>query len=297
MLNMDDYDFIILKNLMENSRITYRELAEVVDISVSAVHKRINKLIDDEIINGFTARPSVIALKCLWIMIFGTSKAKILDLLSDELGQHENIDFVGITGGRYMYVAGYLRNISKLQDFSTYVSKTAQISEPTIGIINIPYITAPEPLSKIDFKILKSLNKDSRKPITDVADDIGISTKTVKKRLDRMIKENLATLTIQWTPKAENNFSTAFHIYLKEGTDIASTIQYLNNKFAKNNGYCFNFSNIPNFITMHTWTRTAHDSQQIQEELQTEGFQEIIPHIFISAKYYDCWIDELLRTK
>ncbi|GAG54843.1 unnamed protein product, partial [marine sediment metagenome] len=37
--------------------------------------------------------------------------------------------------------------------------------------------------------------------------------------------------------------------------------------------------------------------QKIQEELQTEGFKDIIPHIYLSAKWYECWVDQLLRTK
>ena len=294
---MDEIDLIIIKKLIENSRVTYRELAEMVDMSITTIYKRINKLVDDGNINAFVARPSVIALKFLWVMIFGTSKAKSMDAVSKELGQHENIDFVGITGGKFLYIAGYLRNISELQDLSVYVSKTAQMNEPTIGIINTPYITTPEPLTTIDYKIIKSLNKDARKPITDIADDVGLSANTVRKRLNRMIKNNLVTLTIEVTPKAENNFDTTFHLYLNEGTNIASTIQYLYEKYSQNIAHCFSYSNIPNFIQMHTWTKTAQESHKIQEELQTEGFKDVVSHIFLYINYYDCWIDQLLRTK
>jgi len=62
---MDEIDFFLLKKLVRNSRLTYRELAEMTDLSVSAIHKRINKLIEDEIIEAFIARPSIIALKYL----------------------------------------------------------------------------------------------------------------------------------------------------------------------------------------------------------------------------------------
>jgi len=294
---MDEIDLILMKNLSENSRLTYRELADITNLSVSTIHKRINRLIDDEIIEAFSARPSIIALKSLMVMIFGTSKAKSMDLLSKELGQHENIDFVGISGAKFLYIGGILRDISELQDYSAYVSKTAQMNEPTIGLVNVPYITTPEPLSSIDYKILKSLNRDARKPITDIADDVGLSAKTVKKRLDRMIINNLVTFSIDWSLKAENNLTTAFHIYLKEGTNLNSTIQYIYEKYNQNVTYCISYSNIPNFFAMFIWTKTVQESQRIQEKLQTEGFQDIIPHLFLSSKYYDCWVDQLLRTK
>ena len=293
---MDEIDFTILKKLLENSRLTYRELAERVSMSVSAIHKRINSLVDNKIIEAFTAQPSSIALKSLWIIIFGTSKAKSMDLLSKELGQHESIKFVAITVGKFLYISAFLRDISELQEYSVYVSKTAQISEPTVGIVNMPYMTTPEPLTTVDYKILKTLNRDARKPITDIADDVGFSAKTVRKRLDRMIENKLAQFTIHWNPH-EDSFSVVFNLFLKEGTDLNSTVQHINEKYSKNVAYIFSYSNIPNLITLQTWAKTVRDYRRIQEEMQTEGFKDVIPHILISEDWYECWVDQLLRTK
>ena len=83
---MDETDLFIIRKLIVNSRLTYRELAEMTDMSVSTIHKRIKKLENDQNINGYIARPSIIALKCLWVMIFGTSKVKSMDAVSKELG-------------------------------------------------------------------------------------------------------------------------------------------------------------------------------------------------------------------
>ncbi|NVM35455.1 MAG: AsnC family transcriptional regulator [Candidatus Lokiarchaeota archaeon] len=293
---MDEIDLIILKKLNENSRLTIRELAEITDISVSAIHKRIKILEDKGNICGYIARPSIIALKCLWVMIFGTSNAKSMDAVSKELGQHESVMFIAITGGKFLLISGFLRDITELQEYSSYVSKTAQMSEPTIAIYDVRYKTVPEPLSRIDFKILKTLNKDARKPITEIADDVGVSTKTIRKRLDHMIENNLADFSIQITPHM-NSFVTIFHLFLKEGTNITSTLEYLGEKYSKNLFYYVSFSNIPNLIQLNVWTKSPQDAQKIQEELQKEGFKDMIPHIVLSVQWYDCWIDQLLRTK
>lgn len=294
---MDEIDFIILKKLLENSRVTYRELGEIINMSVSAVHKRVNKLVEEGIIDGFIARPSVISLKYLWVLIFGTSSAKSMGDVSKELGQHESIKAIAIAGNKYFYISAYLRNISELQEFSSYVSKTAQIAEPTVGIINTPYITEPKPLTLIDYKILRSLNKDSRKSITDITDDTGLSAKTVRKRLDRMIENNLAEFIIELRLLYKDCFVNIFHLFLNEGTNMNSAINHINENYSQNFSHCLSYSNIPNFITLHTWAKSPQDSQKIHEELQTEGFKDIIPHIFLSAEYYDCWLDQLLRTK
>ncbi len=294
---MDEIDFIILKKLIENCRVTYRELAEIIDMSITTIHKRMKSLVDGGIINAFTARPSIIALKSLVVVIFGTSKAKSLEAVSQELGQHESIMGIGIAGGKFLSIAAYLRNISELQEFSSYVSNTGQISEPIIGIVNVPYMTTPEPLTTIDYKILKSLNRDARKTIIDIAEDVGVSAKTIRKRLGRMIENNLAEFSIEWTPLYKNCFITIFHLFLNEGTNINSTIQHLNEKYSQNISYCTSYSNIPHFISMDTWGKNPQDFQKIHEELQTEGFKDIIPYIVHSVKYFDCWVDQLLRTK
>ncbi len=294
---MDEIDFIILKKLLENSRVTYRELAEIVEMSISGIHKRIDKLVEDGIIDGYIARPNITTLKYLWVLIFGTSNARSIDAVKKELGQHESIKAIAMAGGKFLYISAYLRNISELQEFSSYISETAHISEPTIGIINMPYITTPERLTTIDYKILRSLNKNSRKSITDVTDDTGLSAKTVRKRLDRMIENKLAEFTIELRLLAKDCFVTIFHLFLNEGTNMNSTLQHINEKYSLKFSHCLSYSNIPNFITLHTWAKTPQDSQKIHKELQTEGFKDIIPHIFLSVKYYDCWLDQLLRTK
>jgi len=294
---MDEIDLIIIRKLLENSRLTFRELAEITSMSVSSIHKRIQNLIDDGTINAFIVRPTMISLKGLWLLASGSSSAKSMDLVSQELGNHESIYIVSIASGKYLYIGAYLRNISELQEFTSFLIMASQISDPTIGIINIPYITTPETLSSVDFKILKTLNRDSRKSLTEIGEDVGISAKTVRRRLDRMIENNLAFFTIEWTPKSENNFVTIFHIYLNDGTDINSTIQHIYQKYAQNVVYCLTYSNIPKYITMHTWAKTSIDTQKIQEELQTEGFKDVIPRIILYGNYYDCWVDQLLRSK
>lgn len=294
---MDDLDFIILKKLLENSRLTYREIGDILNMSVSAIHKRINKLVDDGIIDGFIARPSIQALKYIWVLITGPSNTRLIDPIIKELGNHENVKAIAMAGGKFLYVSAFLRNLSELQEFSSYVSEKARISEPTVGIINIPYITTPEILTSIDYQILRSLNKNSRKSITEITDDTGLSAKTVRKRLDRMVENHLADFIIELRLMAKDCFVTIFRIHLNEGTNIASTLEYLDKKYSNNFAHLLSYSNIPNLITMHSWAKTPDESHKLHNDLLNEGFKDIIPHIFLDVNYYDCWLDQLVRTK
>ena len=105
---MDEIDLIIQQKLLVNSRLTFRELAEITNISVSAVHKRIKKLEEDNIITAYIARPSILVLNCLAVVIYGSSNAKSMDTISEEIGQHESIISVAVASGKFLYISAQI---------------------------------------------------------------------------------------------------------------------------------------------------------------------------------------------
>ena len=74
-------------------------------------------------------------------------------------------------------------------------------------------------LCDLDYKIIRSLKEDSRKATSVVAEEIGVSTKTVRRRLNRMIKNFLIVFSIDWYPDASNDIISAFHVQLKPDAD------------------------------------------------------------------------------
>lgn len=290
---MDEVDLLICKNLMKNSRLTYRELAQETSLTVNAVHKRVQHLIEIGTIRAFTARPNIAALKGIMVGTWGTTKAKSVDDVLLKLKEHDGVWFVAIQSGKFLYIVAYLRDISELQNYSSFVAKTSEIDHPTVGLINLPYQTVPETLKNVEFKILKSLRRDARKSAADVAEEVGLSTKTVTKAIDRMIKNQLVEFSIDWAPVSENDFITVFYVYLQDNTNINAKYQRLMEKFGKNIMYILTYSNIPDLLTMHTWTRSAQEMQNITRDLQAEGFRDVVPFILLGGRYYTCWLDDL----
>jgi len=70
---MDKIDVILCQLLLANSRLSYRELAEKLDLSVTAVHNRIQSLIDIGIVRKFTAGLIIFAQNAIHVFIFGSS--------------------------------------------------------------------------------------------------------------------------------------------------------------------------------------------------------------------------------
>jgi Lrp/AsnC family transcriptional regulator, regulator for asnA, asnC and gidA len=294
---MDEFDLKIMQKLMKNSRTPYREIADSLEIGVSAIHKRVKKMEEDNIIHAYIARPNWNALNYLIVTISGKANVKSLDQVSDEVGNHENTFSCVIASGKFFYATGYLRNITELQDYSSFVTQTTKMENPTIGIMNLEYCTPDYHLTTLDFKILKTLNRDARKPITDIAEEVGISAKTVRKRIDEMIEHRLVDFGVEWDLIGENNFMTDFRITLIEGTDIDSVIQHLYTKYSDNVIYITHYANVPNLVLFHVWCRSAQESSEIERNLLEEGYKDVLPVVFLRIPYYDNWLDQLVRAK
>jgi DNA-binding Lrp family transcriptional regulator len=179
-----------------NSRLSYRELAEKLNLSVTAVHNRIQSLIELGIIRKFTAKLSLFAKKGVLIFIFGTSKTNSIHDLNPKLEKNGSIYWLAIGGGNSLYIGVYLKNIGELETLVRFVKEAAEMPEPTVGLAVSPVplnmirgVNPDTKLCELDYKIIRSLKDDSRKATSVVAEELGVSAKTIRRRLARMIKK------------------------------------------------------------------------------------------------------------
>ncbi len=296
---MDKLDVILSLSLLNNSRTSYRELAEDLGLSVNAVHKRIKSLIDSGIIRKFTAKISLPALQAVPVMIYGKSEADSLVNIHEELGKHSSIYWVALAGGNYLYIGAYLKNISELAPLVDYVKKKAIMPYPTVGIltplINLSNVgPIQNMLYPLDRQIIYSLHDNSRKSIAEIAVELGVSAKTVRRRLSTMIKKGLVELSIQWYPDASNDIITVIHIRLKPAVDKDAGANILKNYFP-NTLFYWSFSNLPNELFSVVWTNSMKELREIQQRLAAEKtVASIISNILYTGYIFDTWRDELI---
>jgi DNA-binding Lrp family transcriptional regulator len=297
---MDKTDIILIMLLLNNSRMTNREIAEHLNLSINAVHKRIQSLKDLGVIRTFTAKPSMFASQSITIEIYGVSTAPTFEGLPEKLGKNMNIYWVALAGGNSVYIGAYLQRLSDLEPLVEFVSKEAQLPNPTVGIISLP---APSPassfatndivLTSLDKKIISSLHYDSRKPIADIAEELGTSTKTIRRRLTHMIEHHLIELSLEWYPDASNDIFTVLHLRLKPTVD-KKTLQNILGTYMPNLLFFWSFSNLTNELMAVVWTNTMKELKEIQERLSKENlFDAIIPNILYVGYIYETWRDAL----
>ena len=296
---MDKTDVILCQLLMANSRLSYRKLAEKLDLSVTAVHNRIQSLIEMGIIRKFTAKPSIYSQNAVHIFIFGNSKTNSIRDLSSKLEKHGSIYWLSVGGGNVLYMGAYLKNIAELEPLARFVKEKAEIPEPTVGITFSPIppflrnLKVDSKLCELDYKIIRCLNDDSRKATSVIAEEIGVSAKTVSRRLTRMINNYLIELSIDWYPDASNDIISAFHIHLKPDAN-PNTPDVIIQKYYPNTLFYWGFSNIPNEYIFFVWTPTSKELKDIRDKIEQEpAIQSVTPNIIYTGYVLKSWRDEI----
>lgn len=133
----------LLLLLLQNSRLPYAVLADKFNLSVNAVHKRIQQLKETGVISKFTAKVSVKASQAIVIFIFGTSKLENFQELPNTLRPHGSIYWLAIGSGKFLYIGTYIQNLSELEPLVSFLKKEAGLSEPTVGIFQPGFHPSP----------------------------------------------------------------------------------------------------------------------------------------------------------
>jgi DNA-binding Lrp family transcriptional regulator len=301
---MDKIDLKIILLLFNNSRLTYREISDYLGLSVNAIYKRVQSLIDSNIIEQFTATLKPYAIKAIYTFIFGQCNAPDINEAVSELGKHDNTWQVILSSRNYTYIGAMLESIHDLEDYASFVSKVLKLQSPNIGFLSgvqyktsIPYIipkAGSNNYDKFDLEIIRCLHKDSRKAISEIAEEVNSTPNTIHRRLNRLIEEGIIDLSINFNPEDSNDLFALFQINIKPSMDKMDFSKYLNDKYEPNLFYCWTFSNQPNLVLCWVWANTMKEMTDLVEEIKQEQIESIIFDIMYKVYYFETWKEKLL---
>ena len=292
---MDRTDISLCLMLMANSRTPYHELAAKLGLSINAVHKRIGAMTKLGLIRTFTAHPSLASLGATSVWVYGRSEADHLGDAHLRLKTDDRTYWVANSGGGYIYVGGYLKSISELDDYVAFVKREGGISDPTVGII--PSLTTRAPkdsLRPLDYQILACLRKDSRKPASDIATEVNASAKTVHRRLEWMLEKGLVDFTIDWYPDASNDIVSLIHVDTSKGFDRQKVLEAVRQQFPERVLVEILFSNFPNLIVLFMWTNSMKQMEDLREGVsKAEGVKSVTLNVLQIGYIFETWRDAL----
>jgi DNA-binding Lrp family transcriptional regulator len=296
---MDRTDVSLCLSLLSNSRIPYHELAAKFGLSINAVHKRIGAMVASGMIRAFTARPSLLSIGAITVWVFGRSESDHMSDLHNSLQADEHTYWVANSGGGYLYVGGHLRSLSELDAYVEFVKREGEIDGPSVGIVPLPVNPFPkEELSDIDYQIIASLHRDSRKPVSDVASDVRASSKTVHRRLERMIEKGLVDLSIDWYPDVSNDIVALGHIEMGPHADRIGVLEALRSTFSQNILVEMLFSNLPSLLVLFLWTNSMRQMEDLRGRIEAAaGVKSVTLNVLQIGYMSDTWRDNLVSVR
>lgn len=130
--NLDQIDLHILDIITKNARVPFKDVAAEVGVSRAAVHQRVNRMIDMEVItgSGYHIDPKKVDYNtCTYVGIF-LEKGGFYDDVADQLKQIAEIVECHYTTGQYaIFVKVYARDNEHLKEIlSAKVQKISGVS-------------------------------------------------------------------------------------------------------------------------------------------------------------------------
>jgi len=304
---MDEIDVKLCQLLLINSRTPFRDLADKLNISVQAVHKRVQNLVENKCIYRYVTLPSEKIWPAMSVHVYGISRTKSIDKTLEQLGKNDWVMGVYIGSGNIIYVAGTLRNINEVDEFTEFVKRAGEIPDPEVGII--PPMTGygslipkppgpPRELGSLDMRIIGSLHSDSRKPIAEIAKELNVSVKTINRHLEKMVEDELISFTILWYPKQTGDQIAFLHLTLKSDVEKNIEIARFMKKYSPRIAFFLPFVNIPHKVVAVTWSTSMLAFEQLQKALENEESVETTEaHFLYRGGYFDTWRDKKIFSE
>lgn len=244
-------------------------------------------------------------------VIWGISKATSIDDTLDRLGENESTFAAAVLGGGVVMVFGCLREASELERYVRSIKQVADVPEATVGLLNyhdgVNYDGWSEgatlsrscrQLSSLDLKIIASIHDDPRKPAEKIADAVGVSTKTIRRHIERMRLDGSLDFRIPVDFPPGESFFTLMFINLRSGADNVAVGRRILSRYPQRVLIVRPFTNIPDFLRALVRSDKMSEIRRIIEEVgEDEDVLSVRPNlIYFWREYESAWYYKMLRA-
>lgn len=153
--------------------------------------------------------------------------------------------------------------------------------------------TVRRPLGHLDWRILKALRYRARRPLAEVADDVGASVRTIRRRFDRMLKEGSMFIVPAVDPsKAPGTVLFELLFYTTPDAD-ASTLQRVLRTYEERYLYHHTPSSsaLGNFDVLLAAGTTGEIEELRQRGRLIPGITKVVALVFRGWSEHTDWID------
>lgn len=292
---MEDKDLEILNLLLFDGRMPYEEIAKRVKLTPYLVKKKIKNYVDLGVIQKFATNVN--------FMLFQKSVCYTLADVKPGIDQEELITRIGkldeVSGGaisiqnkmQIIHIYGddhdFKKNLEKLMQFEEILSM-----ENFILLIPRNLSFKNTRITKTDWKIISSMKNNCRKTDVEIANELGVSTKTVRRRL-AYLKDNLIILFMIDLDTSAADFLS--YLLIVKFQRIASESYNEVLKIVKKYFYVWRVANQEAFIITVFIDKLRDIDDQVREIEKLPYVKDIISYIPTKMFYFKSWIDKLIK--
>lgn len=263
---MDKLDIQILSHLLNNCRKPDRQIGKEIGISGVAVKSRIQKLIQNKVIEEFALKiePPVLGYSVLYFVVVG----KEIDYILNQIRLvGEPFYVVPCVGGITVCSIVVKEDPAKKMELAKNLLHDVRV----LSVFEAKNPEIRSDLTKTDIEIIDILLKDPRLKIEEIAKKSGFSTKTITRSLEKLQNDEAIQFTLIYNPKNMGEF-IPFAILVGVKADLKKTLSKLTKVFSEsflqkpfvhmNQIVLFMYTD--NVYKMDDLARMVHDIEGIQ---------------------------------
>ena len=187
--------------LQSDFRKSYRSVARSLRVDEVTVRNRIKRFQQSGFLKGWQliVNPDLLGVRFaqLWFDVRPPSAKD--DLIRKLSLMHGVLAISDSYGSSLTLILMYGSEISAKKEFELIARMS---NTQSLVRANIPFPVCAIELTHTDWKVIKAIQTDPRRSYSVISREVGMSQKTVKRRLQRMIEEGALFVIPSWNPKA-----------------------------------------------------------------------------------------------
>jgi DNA-binding Lrp family transcriptional regulator len=206
---MDSLDVRIIREMLEskatspvdsNVRKSLSSIARKLKVDENTIKNRIEGLKRSGFLRGWWVgvNPNLVSQKMTQVW-FDVNNASAKQDVIKKVSLIPGVAVIKNLFGNSLCIAFYYEGERTLRKTTELISSIAGSSSATTA--SEPFPTCRITLSSDDLKIIKSLQKEPLKPYTEIARELGLSVKTIKRRIIRLTEGDALYIVAELDPK------------------------------------------------------------------------------------------------
>lgn len=296
---LDHKDISLLHVLTRDSRGNDQQISDLSGLSIEEVGERIEVMVQAGVVRTFTTKPSLASLGAMSVMLFGPSRISHFDRLRERVSKDDRVAWLAHSTGGRIYLALHLRGLAEQEEAVSKVVDAAELIDPVIARRELfDPMRRSYPYGSADMRLINSLSTDSRRPLEEVAREVGEPLDLVEGRLHNMLQRSALDFSIDLDLNVVSNPACLFHLKVRRLVDLEGTVARLMREHAPSFLFFNTYSNHPDLITSMAILDDFEHMRRVFRSLQQEdAFSYVEANPLLHSLTLPTWRDKMLAER